>query len=168
MTMEFFSGILRSILTENRIAREERERKKRRSVLEDYFNSDAGKKHLVGILQDLSIADASRTRIITIDNDLREFRLAVDVDEDVFRDILKNRRPQAIKYQITNRNDQMDAGYLLVEVDDRVAIQTSGIIFPQASDIKGILSNLPEVQYVPRDTEVRGSFSWRELALKEV
>lgn len=165
--MEFLGDIWRYIVNERKIAREDKERKKRKNSLKDYFNSDAGKKHLEGILKDLNIEDASRTRVVTIDNDLRDFRLSVNVDEDIFRNILRSKRPPRIKYQVTNRNDVMDAGNLLLELDDRVVIQTSGIIFPQAGGIKGILSELPEVQYVPSGTETQGSFSWRELALKE-
>lgn len=166
--MEFLGDIWRYIATERKIAREDKERKRRKNALEDYFNSDSGKKHLEGALKDLNIEDTSRTRIVTIDNDLREFRLAVVVDEDVFRDILRTRKPQAIKYQITNQNDQMDAGNLMVEIDDKVAIQTSGIIFPQTSGIKGILSDLyPDVSYVPIDTEVRGFQPWREMSLRK-
>ena len=166
--MEFLRGILTDIKISRKIAREERERKRRKSALEKYFNSDSGKRHLEVILKDLSIEDASRTRIVTIDNDLRDFRLAVDVDEDVFRNILRSKIPKAIKYRITNQNDAMDAGNLLVEVDDKVAIQTSGIIFPQASSIKGILYDLyPEVSYVPIHTEVRGFQPWREMVLRK-
>jgi|SRR3989338_6735228 len=101
-----------------------------------------------------------------IDNDFKEFRLIVSVDGETFRDVVRRRRPEQISCQITNQTDTGDAGFLLIKVDDKVAIETSGVIFPQASGVKGLLSDLPEIQYERVAPPSSGFRRWQHLVLK--
>lgn len=159
--MEF----LENIITEIKFAREKRKEKKKKESLEKFFNSPEGEKYLEGILKDWHIEKIMERKVLEIDNNFQEFRLAVKVDEKTLQNIIHEQKPKVIKYRITHQDDTMDTGDLLIEINDKVAIKTFGIIFPQTSGVKGVLSDLAEV-YRPEIKDYPGFQPWREFIIK--
>ncbi len=166
--MELLKGIIEDIKINRQIAREKNEEKKKKEALRKFFDSPAGKIYLESIQNAWNVGEINRKGIIPIDNEYKQFRLALKVDEETFRNIIHDRKPELIKYQITHSDDQMDAGFVLVEVDEKVAIQTSGMIFTQVRTTKkGLLEDLPQ-DYVRQIEDYSRYFQpWRELALKK-
>lgn len=164
--MELLKGIISDIKVNRELARERGEERKKEEALRKFFDSPTGKTYLESIQNTWNISKISRKKIISIDNENKQFRLAVDVDNETFKDIVHNRKPELIRYRITHFDDTVDVGDLLIEVDNKIAIQTHGIIFPQTDASRGILDNMSEL-YILQIKDYPGFQPWQELALKK-
>lgn len=164
--MEVLKGIIRDIKINREIARERKEARKKQEALRNFFNSPAGERHLACILSEWKVDSVRKREVKAIDNEFKQFRLAVEVDEETFRNIILERKPEVIKYRITHFDDQMDAGDALIEVDEKVAILASGMLFSQARGVEvGILEDLP-IPYTKQIKDYPGFRPWKELTLK--
>lgn len=166
--MEFLRGIIQDIKINREIARERKEARKKQEALRKFFNSPAGERHLAGILSEWKIDQTRERKVISIDNEFKQFRLAVTVNEETFRNIVLDRKPEVLKYRVTHFDDQMDAGDALIEVDEKAAFLASGILFTQARVAEvGILENLP-IPYTKQIKDHPGFQPWEELTLKNL
>lgn len=166
--MEALNRIINDIKINKEIARERREEKKKKEGLRKFFDSPAGKTYLESIQSKWNIGEIKKKEVIAIDNEYNQFRLAIDVGNETLRNIIHERKPELITYRVTHFDDQMDAGDVLIEIDDKAAIQTSGIIFTQSSTGKrGILEDLPQSYARQIENYSKHFQPWQKLALKK-
>lgn len=159
--MEFWKNIKEDI----RISRKGKIEKKRMETLTKFFDSTAGKKHFEDIKKEWNIQEVEKRKVEAIDNDYKQFRLVIDIENDNFIDIIRERKPETLKYRITNQFNEMDNGDLLIEVNDKIALKTFGILFPQTSGIKGIFDKIPDIRYTETIKDYPGFQPWRDLVL---
>lgn len=162
--MEFF----RFLKKEFEIATWQREQKRKTKALERFFQSTTGREHIERALKDLGIENITGKEILAVDNEFKEFRLTLNMENDTFRDFVHNHEPRIINYHIRHQTDEMDMGDLLVVVDDKIAVKTSGIIFPQVDSVKGILSGIEGVSYrAGKVDDYSNPWNWRPLILND-
>ncbi|MGB9911381.1 MAG: hypothetical protein ACPLKP_02130 [Microgenomates group bacterium] len=120
------------------------------------------------ILSKWGIVNFTLQGIELVDNQTSQFRLIIEVDDPIFIKAIEDNNPPTIRYKITNSIDELDADFLLVEVDSKIVIRTSGIIFPKIDNIKGLFDQLYDRGYRIKEKTETPSFlepfqPWKEL-----
>lgn len=160
--------IFRLIKMELEIAREKRERERKIRTLERFFQTQEGQTRLAKVLKNWGIYEYREEGVRAVDNELKEFRLIIEIDNPTFIKAVSAKKPEAVYYKITSKTDLSDAGDLLVIADDKMAIKTGGIIFPQVNGIEGLFPELYELGYrsyrIEETEQALWSFQpWRKL-----
>jgi len=163
--------ILRYLKTEIELARIRREEERRRKSLESFFQKPEGKKYLDETSNRLNIKEFRVEGIKPVnDKEIRDFRLIISVRRELFFEALSvlTPRPDEIKYRITNMRDELSTGELLVVLDEKIALTTSGILYYNYRPPEGEEKSLFERVRAWRNyNEVPPSFpfSWGSLVI---
>ena len=168
--------ILRYLKTEIELARIRREEERRRKSLESFFQKQQGKDYLAETLKRLNIEKFRNEGIEPVNNEeIRDFRLIIYVRSEVFFEALSilTPRPDEIRYRITNTRDELSTGELLVELNERIAMRTSGTLYydykPPENAEESLFKRARALGYEDEALSSSSShspFSWRRLVRK--